>query len=358
MLPPNDPRLSNIHDTMDRQVRHMGRLIDDLLDATRLAHGKILLRKERADLGVILRQTLQDYRSIIDSRGLTLVAEVPDVPVWLEGDPTRLVQAIGNLLHNAHKFSNPGGLITVTLTLEEGIAQVAVTDNGIGIEPAMLSHVFDVFRQADQGLDRARGGLGLGLALVRGLVHLHGGDVQARSGGLGYGAQFIIRLPVPAPDSVPVPVAAERHAAQAQAQAQATAPEAPSPSRNILIIEDNRDAAETIRMLLQHEGHKVAMTFSAQEGLERAIGQVPEIILCDIGLPVMDGYQVIRRIRDEPSLANTYVIALTGYGRDEDRSQALEAGFDLHMTKPIDRAALTAALNRARRPALGNPLVA
>ncbi len=345
MLPPGDPRLASISDTIDRQVRHMGRLIDDLLDATRLAHGKILLRKERTDLGTIVRQTVQDYRSVIDASGLTLVTDVPETPVWVDGDVTRLVQAIGNLLHNAHKFSNPQGTITVRLDVEaRGMAQITVTDGGIGIEPAMLGHVFDVFRQVEQGLDRSRGGLGLGLALVKGLVQLHGGEVQARSGGLGQGAEFNIRIPIAvglevvegaAPSAVPAGFA-----------------------RNILIIEDNRDAAETIRMLLQHDGHSVEMAFTAQDGLDQALTQRPDVILCDIGLPVMDGYQVIRRIREESVLAGAYVIALTGYGRDEDQRQALDAGFDLHMTKPIDRATLTTALNRAGRNAVGKPLVA
>lgn len=345
MLPAGDPRLSSIADTIDRQVRHMGRLIDDLLDATRLAHGKILLRKERTDLGTILRQTVQDYRSIIDASHLTLVTDIPDAPVWVDGDATRLIQAIGNLLHNAHKFSNPGGTITVRLDIDAvHRAQITVTDGGIGIEPAMLGHVFDVFRQVEQGLDRSRGGLGLGLALVKGLVQLHGGEVQARSEGLGQGAQFAIRIPVA--------VGLEAVESAAPAAAAATA------ARNILIIEDNRDAAETIRMLLQHDGHTVDMAFTAQDGLEKAATQHPDIILCDIGLPVMDGYQVIRRIRDEPAIADTYVIALTGYGREEDQRQALDAGFDLHMTKPIDRATLMAALNTSRRTPIGSPLVA
>ena len=347
MLPAGDPRLASISDTIDRQVRHMGRLIDDLLDATRLAHGKILLRKERTDLGTILRQTVQDYRSIIEASGLTLVADVPDAPIWIDGDVTRLVQAIGNLLHNAHKFSNPQG--TITVSLDQGghpgaMAQITVTDSGIGIEPAMLGHVFDVFRQVEQGLDRSRGGLGLGLALVRGLVQLHGGEVQARSDGLGHGAEFVIRIPL----------AVGREVVEGAAPLAAPA----SFAHNILIIEDNRDAAETIRMLLQHDGHSVEMAFTAQDGLDQAAVQRPDVILCDIGLPVMDGYQVIRRIREEPSISATYVIALTGYGREEDQRQALDAGFDLHMTKPIDRAALAAALSRAGRNAVGRPLVA
>ncbi len=334
MLPAGDVRLDKVHETIDRQVKHMGRLIDDLLDATRLAHGKILLRKERCDLVQIVRQTVDDYRNVLETSGMTAVLDLPEQPVWIDGDPTRLVQVVGNLLHNAHKFSHPGGTITVRLDGDgDGIGRISVSDAGIGIEPAMLQHVFDVFRQAEQGLDRSRGGLGLGLALVKGLVQLHGGSVEAQSQGVNTGAEFRVRLPISG--------AAERKVAAPQATSNAAA-------RRILVIEDNRDAAESLGMLLQHDGHAVEIAFNAEDGLKAAALHRPEIILCDIGLPVMDGYQVIRRIREDAVLAQAYVIALTGYGREEDQRRALEAGFDLHLTKPIDRPTLTAALDTAR----------
>ena len=339
MLSPADPRFATVRDTMDRQVKHMGRLIDDLLDATRLAHGKILLRTERCDLSAIVRQTVDDYRNITDARGLVVKLSAVDRPLWTEGDPTRLVQVVGNLLHNAQKFSNSGDTITVKVEAEGAdAARITISDTGIGIEPHMLQHIFDVFRQAEQGLDRTRGGLGLGLALVRGLVALHGGTVEASSRGANTGARFTIRLPL---------LAARTGETENRA-----APAADSAiRRRILLIEDNRDAAESARMLLLHEGHEVEMAFEAQEGLDLARRFRPDVILCDIGLPGMDGYQIVRRIREDDVLAPTYAIALTGYGRDIDQRRALDAGFDLHLTKPIDFNTLRAALVQAHAPA-------
>lgn len=325
MIGPKESRLEQLRDIMERQVTHMARMIDDLLDATRLARGKILLRKERCDLGRIIRQTAEDYRSVFDASGLELQMHVPDFPVWVEGDSTRLVQVIGNLLHNAHKFTNPGGTVTVRLQWEEGASAsvITVTDTGIGIEPRMLPCVFDVFRQAEQGLDRARGGLGLGLALVKGLVELHCGTVTAVSEGLGKGAEFRIQLPVSVCGAEDIP----------------GVPVIPIPDGEkyrILVIEDNRDTAESARLLLSLEGYDVRTAHNGRIGLEVARDFTPQIVLCDIGLPGMDGYEVARTIRRDVSLSSAYVIALTGYGRDEDQRQAQEAGFDLHLTKPID----------------------
>jgi len=336
LLPPTDPRMADLRDIIDRQAKHMGRLIDDLLDATRLAHGKILLRKERCDLNAIVHQTVADYRTIIEASGLQINVFMPNATVWVDGDPTRLVQAIGNLLHNAHKFTKPGGAITVRLDLKKGgsAATVTVADTGIGIEPKMLSCVFDVFRQAEQGLDRSRGGLGLGLALVKGLVELHNGNVRAASPGPDRGAKFTIELPVES---------------EKKAKAQHTSNmSAPSDKKyRVLVIEDNRDAAQSAEMLLHLEGHDVRTAPTALMGLEFARAFHPQIILCDIGLPEIDGYQVVRSLRQDASLSSAYVIALTGYGRQKDQQQALEAGFDLHLTKPIDYISLRHALTLA-----------
>lgn len=324
-LAPEDPRLQDVSHILDRQVKHMTRLIDDLLDATRLSHGKILLRKEICDLAQVVRQTAEDYRSIFETRGMLLETSVPEEPLWIRGDATRLVQAVGNLLHNAHKFTDPGGIAHLALKTEKRsrVAEISVRDTGIGIEAAMLPHVFDVFRQAEQGLDHSRGGLGIGLALVKGLVELHGGEVHASSGGLGRGATFTLRLPI------------ER----------VVAPAAPLPSpatlsdgarRRVLLIEDNRLTAESTQILLAFDGYEVQMAFTGLSGLELADLFRPQIILCDIGLPGMDGYQVARAVRQNARLASAYMVALTGYGRDEEMKQAREAGFDLHMTKPVD----------------------
>ena len=217
---------------------------------------------------------------------------------------------------------------------DDGYARVSVSDTGIGIDPAMLGHVFDVFRQADQGLDRSRGGLGLGLALVKGLVHLHMGTVEAVSAGHNQGAEFRIRVPL---------------AVAGEVEVAADGPDAvAAPSLRILLIEDNVDAAESARMLLGHEGHTVETAFDAETGLAAARRFAPEVILCDIGLPGMDGYQIIRKIREDAELAPIYVVALTGYGRETDRNQALASGFDLHLTKPIDWPTLSATLGKAR----------
>lgn len=320
-----EPRLEELGDIVDRQVKHMTRLIDDLLDATRLAHGKVLLRKEHCDLAKIVRQTAEDYSSIFEASHLTLEIRRPVTPFWVDGDPTRLAQIIGNLLHNAHKFTDAGGRVTVDMEAEkdEHMVTVTITDTGIGIEPKMLPYVFDVFRQAEQGLDRSRGGLGLGLALVKGLVELHDGSISVTSDGPGKGAQFTIRLPT---ESHPPLIIAPTLPISASE----------GPKYRILLIEDNKLTAESTKMLLSFDGYEVQTAFNGLEGLETARAFHPHVILCDIGLPGMDGYQFARTLRQDKELSSSYIIALTGYGRTEDQRQALIAGFNLHLTKPID----------------------
>ena len=324
LLDSEDERIAQLRGIIDRQVTHMARLVDDLLDSTRLASGKILLRKERCDLAQITRQTAEDYRNIFETSGIKLIMDLPAKPVWIDGDPIRLAQITGNLLHNAHKFSTSGGEVFVRVEQErkEGMATITVKDTGIGIDSKVLPHVFEVFHQADQGLDRSRGGLGLGLALVKGLVSLHDGKVSAFSEGLGKGSSFVIQLPA----------VLEAWAVSSQK----TPVQENSSRRRILIIEDSYDAAETTRMILVREGHEVRIANSGPEGIAAAHDFHPQVILCDIGLPGIDGYQVVRRLRDDPSLSGIYVIALTGYGREQDRMLAREAGFNAHMTKPID----------------------
>jgi len=320
-----DERFNQLKDIIDRQVTHMSRLIDDLLDATRLARGQILLRKERCNLSKIVGQTAEDYRNIFDASGIELKVTLPSTPLWVNGDPTRLVQIIGNLLHNAHKFSDPGGLITVQLEQNSdgktGI--ISVQDTGIGIDPKILPYVFEVFRQGDQGLDRSRGGLGLGLSLAMGLVKLHNGEMKAESPGIGKGAKFSIKLPLESNIDLVAGTEVKEQNLQGAKQ-------------RILLIEDNYDAAESTRMLLSLNGYDVQTAFTGAGGLKVAKDFRPQVILCDIGLPGMDGYQVARAIRQDKELSSAYVIALTGYGRDEDQQQASAAGFDMHLTKPID----------------------
>lgn len=323
---------------IDRQVTHMARLVDDLLDATRIARGKILLRRKRCDLCGLVRQTAEDYRNIFESNRLRLDVDIPAEPLWVDGDPTRLAQVVGNLLNNAYKFTNPGGHVLVRVAPAAGGRQCAVTvrDSGIGIDASMLPRIFDVFSQADRSLDRSRGGLGLGLALVKGLVELHGGEVDAMSDGVGRGAEVTFRLSM-------------RSNAVAMEPREAL-PGSSGTKSSILIIDDNRDAAESTLMLLSLAGHSVSTAYTGATGLEAARSSRPQVILCDIGLPGgMNGYDVARAIRQDPMLSSAYLIALTGYGREEDRRQANEAGFDLHLTKPVDYESLRGALARCFR---------
>ncbi|MEZ0223315.1 MAG: response regulator [Alphaproteobacteria bacterium] len=337
---PDTPRIVQLRDIIDRQITHMTRLVDDLLDSTRLARGKVLLRKERCDLVRLVRQTVDDYRNIFEQSKLKLGIELPEAPVWVQGDPTRLVQMVGNLLHNAHKFTSEGGAVSVKVWHDARTksASVSVSDTGIGIDAQMLPHIFDLFQQAEQGLDRTRGGLGLGLSLVRGLTDLHSGEVTAESEGLGKGARFTIRLP----------------AAEAAEQPEELDEEVDAPARRrILIIEDNLDAAETTKMLLEREGHDVRTAHTGADGLEAAREFMPQVILCDIGLPGVDGYQVARTMRKDQGFGTPFIVALTGYGRDQDRRQAQEAGFDMHLTKPIDMNSLREALSHLPHQASG-----
>lgn len=320
----NRPDYEQILEIISRQVKHMVRLIDDLIDAKRLVHGKIILRNERCDLSKIVKQTAEDYQSIFKNNKLQLDIKVPDKSVWIEGDSTRLTQAIGNLLHNAHKFTNPGGQVKICLEAnKDDNAYITVTDSGIGIEPKLLTHVFDIFRQGEQGIDRNKGGLGLGLALVKGLIELHNGNVSVKSAGRGKGTEFTLVLP-----SVKIATEIDISSANGTSIHHSIA-------RRILVIEDNNDAAEVTKLMLSFEGHDVQIANSGLEGITAAKTFHPDVILCDIGLPEMDGYQVVHTIRNDKDLSSIYIIALTGYGTTNDKRKCYEAGFDMHLTKPI-----------------------
>jgi signal transduction histidine kinase len=323
MMSGNDPDLDQACEVIDRQVTHMTRLVEDLLDATRIARGKVLLRKANCDLATIIKQTAQDYRSIFDGDHFHFRVEVPSSPVPVHGDPTRLAQIVGNLLHNAHKFTDAGGSVTLRLGIrDDNWAEIAVQDTGIGIESTMLPHVFDIFKQADQGLERSSGGLGLGLTLAKGLVDLHAGTLHVTSEGAGKGTIFMVRLPLLR--DIDLPAAKETPTKRIDAK------------HHILVIDDNVDAAETIRLLLKRDGHRVSMAHTGPTGLDMALRAAADVVICDIGLPGMDGYEVARSIRKSPSGERIFLIALTGYGREEDQANARDAGFSLHLTKPID----------------------
>jgi PAS domain S-box-containing protein len=309
---------------IDRQAAHMTRLIDDLLDVARISRGKILLRPRRLNLTELVRATVEDHRDDLEAGGLQVEMNLPETPVWIDGDPTRISQAMGNLLHNARKFTDPGGRVTVHLEEDSqgGTASMILCDTGIGMEPEMLERLFETFSQADRSLDRSRGGLGLGLALVKGLIEQHGGEVKAESDGPGCGSRFTLRLPR---SSEPEPEAR-------------TEPE-PSlrVSRRILVIEDHADAAESLKLLLEMSGHEVETASDGRSGLVTALQFRPDVVLCDIGLPHgMDGYTVARSIRAAEDGHRPYLVALTGYGQSEDQRLAHEAGFDRHLTKPVD----------------------
>jgi PAS domain S-box-containing protein len=322
---PDPVRIEKARSMIDRQVAHMARLIDDLLDVSRISQGKILIRREPVDLAALVRSTAEDHRALLEGAGLALLLEVPDRPLWMDGDPTRLSQALGNLLQNAIKFTNPEGRVTVRLTESGGAAELRVEDTGVGMDPEILARLFQPFSQADQTLDRSRGGLGLGLSLVKGLVEMHGGSVQADSSGGGRGSALTLRLPLQAREPAPAPGET------------ATTPEAKT--LRVLIIEDNQDAADSLQILLELSGHRAEVAYTGKDGLDASRRQPPQVVLCDIGLPGgMNGYDVARGLRAE--LPEIQLIALTGYGQEEDQRRALEAGFDRHLTKPVDPAAL------------------
>ncbi|HEY3322469.1 MAG TPA: PAS domain S-box protein [Planctomycetota bacterium] len=331
----NDPILQRTREIIDRQVTHMTRLIDDLLDVSRIASGKIILRKEEMNLTAVVLSVVEDHRPLLEANGLQLEFAAATEPLRAFGDPARIAQILSNLLVNANKFSDRGGRITVGLRKEvNNVAVISVRDTGVGMDQTTLSRIFEPFVQADGSLDRSRGGLGLGLALVKGLAGLHGGQVEARSAGPGQGSEFVVTLPILIQDP------ANGTATQSESR--------PSvPARRILVIEDNQDAAETLRMLLEMGGHNVAVAHCGREGLEKAQSHLPEVVLCDIGLPGdMDGHAVAKAIRAHPKLRSAYLIAMTGYGQDEDRKRAKQAGFDHHLTKPADPEALERLLAR------------
>ena len=333
-----DPVVVQTRDMIDRQVTHMARLVDDLLDVSRLSRGKILLRKELLDLRELVGAAAEDYRNTLEGGGLTLEVRLPEGPLPVNGDPTRLSQALGNVLHNASKFTNPGGRVTVELAAAPGVgaAVVRVRDTGIGMEPEMLARIFDAFSQAQNSLDRSQGGLGLGLTLLKGLIELHGGKVSAASGGLGRGTEITLQVPL-AQQAVPAAPRPDTAALAAR-------------SHRILIIEDSADAAQSMRMLLTMTGHKVEVASTGRAGLEIAGEFRPAVVLCDLGLPGgMDGFAVARAMRQDPALSSVYLIAATGYGQAEDMLRSREAGFDAHLTKPLDFANLQGLLTTLPR---------
>lgn len=324
----SNPTAARIRDMMDRQLGHLVHLVDDLLDVSRVTSGKIALKLERLDVRAVLEAAIETSRPLVEAAGHELVLSLPANPLFVDGDKHRLAQVLTNLVNNAAKYTPSGGTIRVHVQADKatGDALLVVKDTGIGLPPEMLPKIFDMFTQVGASIDRAQGGLGLGLTLVRKLVGMHRGTVTAESAGLGRGSTFTVRLPLAPAESVDgAPNEFDEPSVLAQAP------------RRILVVDDNEDAAETLAMLLSLGGHDVRTAYTGPAGLAAAREFLPDVMFLDIGLPGMTGYEVVRTIRQDPALGGRVVmVAVTGWGTEDDRSQAREAGFDHHLTKPVD----------------------
>jgi PAS domain S-box-containing protein len=316
--------LEQVQRVAERQMQHMARLLDDLLDVSRISRGRIELRKEVIDAAAVVRRTVETVRALIEGRGQELTVSLPVEPIWVEADATRLEQVLTNLLNNAAKYSDPGGFIRLTAERDESEVVLRVRDTGIGIAPDMLPCIFDLFVQASRRLDHSQGGVGIGLTLVKQLVELHGGRVTAHSAGLGHGSEFIVRLPA----------VSARGGQEQLAKTDCGARQAAR--HRILVVDDNPDMADSLALLLQLAGHEVRAAYDGVTAVRRAEEFRPELILLDIGMPGMDGYEVARRLRQKSELQEQVLVAVTGWGREEDRRRSQEAGFDDHIVKPVE----------------------
>ncbi|HET8541267.1 MAG TPA: PAS domain S-box protein [Anaeromyxobacter sp.] len=317
---------------IERQAAHLARLVDDLLDVTRIERGKIELRRSRLDAREVVRRTCEDLRGLFEARGIELDLRLSR-PAWIDADPTRVAQMVGNLLQNAAKFSRRGQAVTVSVSATDAAAEIRVRDEGAGIAPELLPRLFTPFVQGDGGISRAQGGLGLGLALVKGLAELHGGTVRARSEGVGRGAELLIELPL-----APVQAAPARESRSRE----------PGPPLAVLVIDDNLDGAQTLADVIALEGHRTEVATDGRSGIAKARERRPDVILCDIGLPDVDGFEVARALRADPALGSARLVALSGYAQPEDRQRALEAGFDAHVAKPPSPEELLRAITAGR----------
>ena len=321
---------------MDRQMNVMVRLIDDLLDIARISSGKVTLQRERLDLRSVAEAAIEAGTPAVAAAGHRLRVSLPPQPIFVLGDATRLAQVIGNLLNNATKYTPPGGELALEVNVDGDDAVLAVQDNGAGIPPDVLKHVFDMFAQVNRTLDRAQGGLGIGLALVRRLLDMHGGSVEARSEGEDRGSVFTVRLPLlresaQTPRHDPGDGAGIRGAAR---------------RLRILVVDDNRDAADTLSLLLEASGHEVLTTYDGVSAVAKARDQRPHAVFCDIGMPGMSGHEVAATLRAGGVHPSAALVAVTGWGSEEDRRKAQDAGFDFHLVKPVSVGAIGAVLER------------
>lgn len=327
----NSGILEQARDTMERQFGQMVRLVDDLLDIGRITRDKLELRLQRVELASVLHQAVETSRSLADAGKHELRVTLPSTPIWIHGDPVRLAQVFSNLLNNACKFTESEGAISITAERRDAEVAITVRDTGIGIAPEKLESIFEMFAQVDQTLERTRSGLGIGLTLVKRLVELHGGRIVAKSEGLGRGSEFAVHLPVLADNAVP-------------AQIKVAPGVVTTTPQRILVTDDNQDAADSVAMLLRLSGHEVETAYDGLKAFQKAEAYKPDIMLLDIGLPGMNGYEVCRSIRQQPWGKDIRIVALTGWGQDQDRRIAREAGFDDHLVKPVDPQTLRRAI--------------
>jgi PAS domain S-box-containing protein len=333
--PGGEGGFAGVRAIMERQLAQMVRLIDDLLDVSRISSGKVVLQRRRVDMRAIAELAIEASLPFITAGRHEFRSCLPESPVWVDGDSSRLSQVMSNLLNNAAKYTAEGGRISLSLSTEGIYAVARVEDNGVGIPTEMLNEVFDMFTQVNRTLDRAQGGLGIGLSLVRRLTELHGGEVVADSKGLGFGSTFTVRLPLMAPTEITQPAA------------QTPKPDTSKTSRlRILVIDDIPDVADVMKMLLDLEGFDTQVAYSGRDALRLAKEFSPDVIFCDIGLPEMDGHEIARRMRSDPAIASTVLIALTGWGAEGELRKTRESGFDFHMVKPVDANALLELLSR------------
>ena len=330
-------------EVIERQLGHLTKLVDDLLDVSRITRGKINVNREPVELATVVARAVETVEPMLSRQRHELVVNVESEPLYIDGDLTRLTQIVGNILSNAIKYTDAGGRIQLTAGSIGKRIEIRVRDNGIGIDPAVLPDVFNLFTQSSQLNGRGQTGLGIGLALAKRLVEMHGGEVQAHSDGPGKGSEFIVRLPRQTRDSA----AAQSHAVEPAAVVVPT-----TTARRILVADDNRDALESLAQLLQLSGHEIHKAVDGVEALEAATRVRPDLVLLDIGMPGMDGYEVARRIRSQPWGRDATLIALTGWGQESDRRRSREAGFDSHCIKPLDVQRLFSLLDSL--PATGN----
>ncbi len=328
LLAASDPRLTKIHEIIERQVAHMARLLDDLLDVARMASGKIELQRGTVALHESLEQAIETIRPLIDQRSQRLGSDIPLPPIYVDGDPVRLTQVFSNLLHNAAKYTAAGGTINVTARLNGATAVVKIRDGGVGIAKENLERVFELFAQAGHSGGTVHGGLGIGLTVVRAMVEMHGGTVTASSEGVGHGSEFEVSLPALPEPAGPAPI--DRRDAQADRRMRC----------RIVLIDDNTDANISLQLFLQLVGHEVNVASDAASGLALVRAMRPQIVVCDIGLPDLDGYAVAGLVKEEMGDEMPLMVALTGYGTESDRARSIAAGFDHHLVKPLNPATL------------------